>query len=450
LLLASLAMGTSACEERQAGQGVGAKSTATPSGSAAGAKPAKAGVPGVSDTSIKLGSWGPLSGPAAAWGVVLHSMNAYFAHINESGGIHGRKIEFVYRDDQYNPAKTPAVARELVEKENVFAIVGGIGTANGRAVADYLDGKGVPFFTPASGDRFWSSGAKKNVYTVYPRYETEGQLLGGYVGGELKAKKIAVLYQNDDFGKQGLEGVKKGLSKHDGAEVVAEVSCQPTDTDMSGQVSQIAEKAPDALIVFAGPKQGVAAVKMLDAQKKKPQVVTSFVLGDAMMFKLGGDAWEGVISSAVSKQADADDPAIALYRDVLKKHGGGKLPVGNFTLAGFLFAMPFVEALQRAGKDLTREKVFAALEGMKDYKGAGPHWKGEGMGPTITFSKTQRLGNDEIYLVKAKGGKWEKLTEWLSTDGAATQAAADKTGDKAGDDKAAKPTVDAKKPAATP
>ena len=109
-------------------------------------------------------------------------MNAYFQHINASGGINGRKVQFIYRDDQYSPAKTPAVVRELVEKEQVFAIVGGIGTANGRAVADYLEQQGVPFFTPASGDRFWSEGGKKNVYTVFPKYVNEGEILGELLG----------------------------------------------------------------------------------------------------------------------------------------------------------------------------------------------------------------------------------------------------------------------------
>jgi branched-chain amino acid transport system substrate-binding protein len=420
LLVAGTAAGWAVgCEEREAGQGVGPKPTTA--SSTQGAK----GPPGVTDTSIKLGSWGPLSGPAAAWGVVLHAMNAYFAHINASGGIHGRKLELVYRDDQYNPAKTPAVVRELVEKEDVFAIVAGIGTANGRAVADYLEQKGVPFFTPASGDRFWSEGGKKNVFTVFPKYLTEGEILGDYIGKELKAKKVAVLYQNDDFGKQGLEGVKLGLGKHDGAEVVVEAAVQPTDTDLSGAVSQIAEKKPDALVLYCGPKQGIAAVKMLHEQKKKPQVVTSFVLGDPMMFKLAGDAWEGTIASSVAKLPDSDDETIKQYREIIEKYGGGKLPVGTFTMAGFLFALPFVEALNRAGKEVTREKVQTALESIQDWKGPGPHLKGEGFGPAITFGKDKRLGFDQIYLVKAKGGKYEKLTEWLGGGAAATQPASD-------------------------
>jgi ABC-type branched-subunit amino acid transport system substrate-binding protein len=407
-LLAALGAGAlGGCEERQpAGQG----SIAGAAASAPAAAPA--GPPGVTADSIKIGSWGPLSGPAAAWGVVLHSMNAYFAHINASGGIHGRKIQFVYKDDQYNPAKTPGVARELVEKDQVFAIVGGIGTANGRAVADYLEQQGVPFFTPSSGDKFWSSGEKKNVWTVFPRYATEGELLGSYVGKELKKKKVAVLYQDDDFGKQGLEGVKAGLARH-GGEVVVEVSCLPTDTDLGGQVSRIVEQKPEVLVLYAAIKQSVDAVKKLAEQKKKPQIVTSFVLSDPILFKLAGGAWDGTISSVVGKLPDSEDESVKLYREVLEKHGGGKLPAGTFTMAGFMFAMPFAEALDRCGKEPTREKLTEAIRGIVDWTEGGPHWKGGGLGPAVSFGKDRRLGVDQIYLAQARGGKWEKLTEWL-------------------------------------
>ncbi len=288
-------------------------------------------------------------------------------------------------------------------------------------MADYLETQGVPFFTPASGDKFWSSGEKKNVWTVFPRYLTEGEQLGSYVGRELKKKKVAVLYQDDDFGKQGLEGVKLGLQKH-GGEVVVDVSCLPTDTDLSGQVSRIVEKKPEVLVLYAGIKQSVDAVKKLDEQKKKPMIVTSFVLSDPMLFKLAGAAWDGTISSVVGKLPDADDESVKLYRDVLARYGGGKLPVGTFTMAGFMFAMPFAAALDRAGKDLTREKLSAAIQGLENWTDGGPHWKGGSLGPPVTFGKDRRLGVDQIYLAKARfvpgdagvgSGKFEKLTEWL-------------------------------------
>jgi branched-chain amino acid transport system substrate-binding protein len=407
-MLAVSALSLFACQKREAGSQTISSAQAASTDPASGSK-----TPGVTDTTIKLGSYGPLSGPAAAWGVVLQGMNAYFQYINDQGGIHGRKVEFIYRDDQYNPSKTPAIVRELVEKEQVFALVGGIGTANGRSVADYLEQKGVPFFTPSSGDKFWSEPGKKNVYTVFPRYVTEGEILGRYAANELKAKKLAILSQDDDFGKQGVEGIEQGVRDVDGAEITVRVTCQPTDTDLSGQVSQIVEAVPDVLIIYAAPKQAVAAVKMLHSQKKKPQIITSFVLSDPILFKLGGESWEGTITASAGAQSTSDAEAVQLYREVLAKYGKD-LPVGNFTLSGFQYATPLVEALHRAGRDLTREKVYQALNSFQSWSGPGPYWKGEGLGAPLTFSETQRLGNNKMYLMQAKGGKWAKLTDWLS------------------------------------
>ncbi len=415
LLLASLATGFVGCNERKpAGETTPTAAEATEAKTEKKAEAAKPAItPGVTDTTIKIGSWGPISGPAAVWASVLYGMDAYFSFINDKGGIHGRKIEFIYRDDQYNPAKTPPAVRELVEQEGVFAMVGGIGTANGRAVNTYLTEKGVPFFSPASGDAYWSSGEAKNVFTVFPRYLTEGEVIGNYVGKDLGAKRVAVLYQNDDFGKQGLQGVKNGLAKIEGADIVAEVSCLPTDTDLSGHASKIAQANADVLVMYAGPKQAITAAKILEAQKKKPQIVTSFVLSDPLLFKLAGKTWNGTITSAVSNLPDSDDPSIVAYKEVLAKYGDPKkTPPGTFTIASFLFVQPMVEALEKAGPDLTREKFMKALEGIKDFKTGGPHWTAGPLGPPVTFGPGKRLGVDQVFLAKGKEGKWEKVTDW--------------------------------------
>ncbi len=386
-------------------------------------KAAPARVQGVTDTTIKVGSYGPLSGPAAAWGVVQRSLEAYFAFINDQGGIHGRKIEFVYRDDGYSPAKTPGVVRELVEKEQVFAMVGGIGTANGRAVADYLDQKGIPVFTPATGDAFFGSGEKKNTYTAFLPYAVEGQIIGEYIAKELRSLKVGVLYQDDDFGAQGVEGLTKGLEKFGGA-VQVKVSCLPTDTDLSGQVSQIASSAPEVLVIFTAPKQAIMAVKQLHAMKKKPHILTSYVLMDPIMFKLAGaEVWNGTISSAVTPLGDDEVPQVVKFREILDKYGEGKLPVGAFSMAAFAIGVPFVEALERAGKDLTPAKLYEALESLKGFDEAGPYIEGGGFSPVLTFGKGDHQGPDSLYFVRGEGGKWVKASDWITFEGAKKEAA---------------------------
>jgi len=361
---------------------------------------------------LKLGTYGPLSGPAASWGVMLKAMSAYIDYINAQGGLHGRKLELVIRDDQYNPAKTPLVVRDLVENEQVFAIVGGLGTANGRSVIDYLQQKAVPFFTPASGDPFFTQPPRPNVYTVYPRYDTEGQIIGQHLARALGKKRVAVMHQDDDFGLKGAEGLKAGLQAF-GAELVLSTTCQPSDTDVSAQARLIADAQADALVLFTAPRQAAMLVKRLTTLKAKPPVFTSFVLSDPIMFELAGqEVWEGTMTSSVRKLSNSEDPSVVQYREVLAAHGPG-LEVGSFTMSGFAFAQPFVEALHRAGPQPNPAKVYEALHGMKDWASGGPYWRGTGLNPPLSFSADDHLGNDRIFFAKAEKGRWNRVTDWI-------------------------------------
>ena len=331
---------------------------------------------------IRLGTYGPLTGPAASWGVMLKAMDAYLDFVNAQGGLHGRQVELVMRDDRYEASKTPLVVRDLVENEEVFAIVGGLGTANGRAVAAYLADKGVPFFTPASGDPFFTRPPREDVYTVYPRYDTEGELIGRYLAGTQKKHRVAVLHQDDGFGAEGAAGLARGLEAF-GAEIVVRATCLPTDGDVSGPVARIAAADADALVLFTAPRQGALAVRRLHRLGNKPPIFTSFVLSDPVMFELAGpEAWEGTITSSVRKLPNSDDPSVVQYREVLAKYGPD-LPVGSFTMSGFAFAQPFVAALEMAGPDPTPEKVYTALRSMRDWASGGPYWRGTGLNPPL-------------------------------------------------------------------
>ena len=374
---------------------------------------------------LKIGSYGPLSGPAASWGAMLRGMDAYFDFVNAQGGVHGRALDFDYRDDAYNPARTPTIVRDLVEREGVFAIVGGLGTANGKAVATYLEERNVPFITPASGDPWFTDPPKRNVYTVYPRYDTEGAIIARYITSQLGLRRVGVLYQDDDFGTAGLRGVKAGLQGTEGSLVVS-VACRSSDTDLTGQVSRIVEAKPEILVLYTAPRAAVLAVKQLVLREGRPELFTSFVLSDPSVFELAGPGiWEGTYTAAVRKLPDSDDPSVAQYREVLRAYGEG-LPVGNFTLSGFAFAQPFVEALHRAGPDPTPEKLYAAFESMQGYAGGGPHWRGSGLNPPLTFSSEQHRGHDRVFIARAEGGRWTRRTDWLTlseTTNTATTAA---------------------------
>ena len=165
---------------------------------------------GLTDREIYIGQWGPQSGPAAPWGGLSRGTGAYFQMINESGGIHGRKLKLLFFDDRYDPAMTAAGVKKLAEKYGVFAFVGGVGTAGGAAALEYLTGKNIFWVGPASGSTRWTSPPRKNVFAVWPPYKDEARVLVDYAVGNLKRQKIALVYQNDDFGLEGRQGACLG------------------------------------------------------------------------------------------------------------------------------------------------------------------------------------------------------------------------------------------------
>src|SRR3989304_8196429 len=168
-------------------------------------------VRGVTDTEVLIGQWGPQTGPAAPWGAVARGTDLLVKIINEEGGIHGRKFKYFLRDDSYQPAKTKAIAKELVEQIGVFAVVGGVGVATGMTARDYLMENKVPWSAPVTGVYEWIYPIQKYLFALYPLYDDEEFNLTGYLYEKLGYKKIAMFYQNDDYGKQGVQGVERYL-----------------------------------------------------------------------------------------------------------------------------------------------------------------------------------------------------------------------------------------------
>lgn len=368
---------------------------------------------GVSADTIRLGSWGPLTGPQAAWGDSLRAMKAYLEHINVEGGIHGRKLELYVKDDGYDPSRTPAAARALVERDEVFAVVGAIGTANAKAAAPILERAGVPFFTPASGAAWLTSPeGPSNVRSVYLPYETEGRLIAEHLVTEMGLKSLAVIYQDDDFGREGLAGLEAGAKAAGGA-VQASAPVTPTDTDVSGAVAAALEGEPDALVLYVAPMQAVLVGRKLAGRPERPQLVTSFVLNDpGIIARAGPEVWEGTLTAVVSRLADDEnDPSVRQLQQILRRHAPS-LYRGGFAMSGVRFIQPLLEALERAGPDLTREKLFTALESLDDYRGGGPHWDGPGLGTPVSFAGGQRLGVSRIGFARARDGRWVMEEDW--------------------------------------
>jgi len=364
---------------------------------------------GVTDTEILIGSFGPLTGPAALWGNIMKGMDAYFKMINEEGGINGRQIKFAMKDDAYDPSRTVPAVRELVQKDEVFAFVGGIGTAPCMSVMDYLVEEKIPWISPISGGTHWSIPLKPNVFSVLPYYIDEGVIQAKYATETLGATKIGIIYQNDDVGLSAIIGAKSVL-KEKGLEFVAEVPVEPIDTDLSSHVAKLKDSGADVVLLWTLPRQGVITVTNAKVINYNPQFIASFILSDMnLMHTLTKGAWEGVIFGTFAiPPYDYEDPQVIKQKAAFLKHYPD-VRWGVFPSAGFVYAVPFVEALKSMGKDVTREGLIAAMDNLKDVDLGG--------GLKISYSKDDHQAIRSMYLMKCTGSEtYDKLTGYISAD----------------------------------
>ncbi len=362
-------------------------------------------VRGVTDTEILVGQWGPQTGPAAPWGAVARGTDLLCKIINEEGGIHGRKIKYFLRDDSYQPAKTKAIAKEFVEQIGVFGVLSGVGVATGMTARDYLMENKVIWVGPASGVYEWIHPIQKYLFAVYPLYDDEAFNMTGYLYEKLGFKKIAMFYQNDDYGKQGMMGVERYLLRKN-IKLAEKITAEVTDRDLSTHALKLKNSGAEAVIMWTNP-QG-AALLLAETAKIgfKPQWATSNSLSDsALMMQITRGLWVGMITSFFGELPDSNHPLMVKYRDWHKKLAPQER-WGVFYYAGIIFAEPFIEGLRRAGRDLTPDTFVKAMETMKDF---------QGIGPPVTFAgKKDRQGGNHVFYGKVKpDGSIEKLTDWI-------------------------------------
>ena len=362
-------------------------------------------VRGVTDTEILVGQWGPQTGPAAAWGSVARGTDLYFKIINEEGGIHGRKIKYFLRDDGYQPAKTKAIAKEFVEQIGVFAVTGGIGVATGMTARDYLMENKVFWFSPMSGVYEWIYPIQKYLFAMYPLYDDEAFNLTDYLYEKLGFKKIAMFYQNDDYGKQGMMGVERYLLRKK-IKLVAKVSAEVTDRDLSTHALKLKDSGAEAVIMWTMPLHGALILAETAKIGFKPQWATTNSLSDAaFMLQVTKGLWAGTIHSNFVEVPDSNHPLMVKYRDWHKKLAPQER-WGVFYYAGILLAEPFVEGVRKAGRNLNNETLIKALENMKDFKGIG--------GPISYAGQKDRQGGKHVFYGKVKpDGNIERLTDWM-------------------------------------
>lgn len=364
-------------------------------------------VPGVTDSEVVIGITTPLSGPAAAWGATGLGAEAWAKYVNDQGGVHGRKLRVIVKDDAYTPGKAVANINEM--KDQVFAMVGILGTAVVAAGKDPILEAGIPLIQAYGDVRIWTKVSKeklRNVFVFYPDYADEGEFLATYAGKNLGTKKVAVFYQNDGFGKGQLEGIQRGVKAVGGqTQIVAEVPYEVAETELGAHALKLKESGADTVILVTTPRHGAIIVKSMAAAGYRPRVMSGFPLGSPVMFKLLGDLWEGAYVTVTSpiygvdKETERTVNTLIKYEPRLK--GGGE----QFGLTGAPAMELVVEGLNRAGRDVTREKFVKALETIVN-------WVPQAGGPAHTYGPNRRHGTNAVRLVRAEKGTYVPLTDY--------------------------------------
>ena len=371
---------------------------------------------GVTATEIHIGSWGPQTGPAAAWGSVPRATEAYFKMINEEGGIHGRKLVLHHFDDAYNPAKTKAGVKQLQESSHgIFAWAGGVGTSNGLAIMDYLMDRKVPWIAPATGSTAWTTPPRKYLFTVYPPYDGEARILMRYAVQNFKGKRLAIVYQNDEYGKTGLRGAEQELAVH-GVQFSAKVPQNVTETDMKPIIMRLKKAEADVVLLWVSPSSLVRILLTGKAMKFDPQWMTTSTCSDLPLFwKISRGAIKGIIAAALTEMPDSQNAMLLRYkRNVYEKHAGKGERWGVFYYAGIVFAEPLVEALRRVGPNLTRERLVQELEGLKDFKGISGKITYKPFDPN---DRSSRLGLNSVFVIQClDNADYTILSDWVTLE----------------------------------
>jgi branched-chain amino acid transport system substrate-binding protein len=366
--------------------------------------------PGVSATTITLGSSGPLTGEAAAAAGVLRGAEGYFKYVNSRGGVNGRKIDFKYLDDAYDPSKTVQNVRQLIQQDNVFALFSVVGTNGNLAIRDFANASGVPTVFSASGATTFGRDYKKYPWTIgyLPPYGEEGELYAKHIlATNAKKAKVGVLYQSDDYGKDVLAGFRKGLGAKARRMIVQTVGYDPTASDVQSQVAQLKASGANTFCVFAFGKFAIQAFQYASKLGWKPQIyVNDVASASSIMQIMPRSTSEGAISIVWGKDPATpkfkNDAGTKLAATIIKRYIPGGNPSDGFLTAGMAEAFTMVDALKAAGKNLTRKSLMNAVTHMNEAN--NPFLV---PGVTVKTTPTFRFPIAKVQLQRWHNGHWE-------------------------------------------
>ena len=390
-----------------------------------GSSGSSASAPGVTANSITFGTHQPLTGPAApGYSEIAPASQAFFDYVNAHGGVFGRKIHLIVKDDAYNPTNTVTVVHQLVLQDNVFGIFEGLGTPTHTKVVGFLNSSKVPDLFVASGCPCWDKGASQpETFGWQPNYTIEGKILGQYIKQHFAGKKVGVLYQDDDFGQGGLAGIKAEVPASD---IVATEPYQSGVTTLAPQITALKASKATVLVSFTVPIYTAIAQLTSFTLGYKPQLVVSNVgidpttvgalLKTVSKGKASGTSLiEGAISDAyLPSPTDTTNPWIKLFMKIHAQYDASAPFDGNVEY-GMANAYTLVQALQAAGKNLTRQALVNAVDNQ------GHSWTGPGLVP-FRYSATEHGGFGGTQMAQLRDGKIVLLGEPLTTDPTPTGA----------------------------
>lgn len=374
---------------------------------------------GVTEDTIKIGAHYPLTGVAApGYSEIPIGAQAYFDYVNDNGGVYDRQIEWIYRDDAYNPTNTSQVVNQLVLEDEVFAIMGGLGTPTHSAVLDFLNSEGVPDLFVASGSLLWGDDPETNPYTFgwQTDYMSEGKIIGQYISEEFPDAKVGLFLQDDDFGEDGEAGVREYIDD----QIVAAVRYTPGNTNIGPQIAELQSAGADFVVGFNVPSY--TALSQINALQigYDPQWFYSNVGSDPQLvgsllsrFSQGavGDAsvLDGTLTTDYLPTVDnPDDPWVQKFQEIWDSNGDGS-ELTNYKLYGMSQAYTMIQALQSAGQNPTRDGLVEAVEAV------GGEWEGPVLAP-FRYSEDSHMGTSGMSITRLTGNTVEEVRPVLITD----------------------------------
>jgi branched-chain amino acid transport system substrate-binding protein len=370
---------------------------------------------GATDTEIKIGHIVPYSGPASAYGVIGKTEEAYFKMVNENGGINGRKVKFVSYDDAYSPPKAVEQVRKLVESDEVLVVFNPLGTPSNSAIQKYLNAKKVPQLFVATGATKWND-PKHFPWTIgwQPSYQSEALIYAKYLMKEKPDAKIVVLYQNDDFGKDYVKGLKDGFGAK-ASMIAAEESYEISEPTIDSHIVKLKATGADVLISITTPKFAAQTIKkMAEIDWKALQIVANVSASVGSVIKPAGfENAQGLLSAAYAKDAAdpqwRDDPGMKKFFALLDKYYPEADRLNSSVVYGYGAAQTLTKILEMCGDDLTRANIMKQAANLKDFT---PDTLLPGV--KINTSTTDFAPIEQLQMMRFKGEKWDLFGDVIS------------------------------------